>query len=267
MAIDQSKLVLSDPDEMSTGLLNDVDVVIGKVRYAPIKYGSMDHHMLGAVVTFKDGEGNDFVQQYSCNAELNEFMPSKDGVNPVPLDGNGEELEGEYLVRVGNRLKLGQGSNWGKFTISLKDAGFPKDKWAASIACLEGAKIHVKRLSFKMGEGRDGKKPTKDSYEVLLVTDFYGYESGGGKTVGASSTVGKANGAVAASSSVDDDLTAALIEALSNSGGQLSKADAVKATLAAFKGRKDARQAVQRAGDEGFLAAGPWGYENNTLSL
>lgn len=255
---DVSKLVLSDPDEMSTGLLNDVDVTLGKVTYSPIKYGSMDHHQLGTIVTFVDADGGEQSQIYSCNAELTEFVPSKDGVNPVDLQS--EDPTGPYLVRVGNRAKLGQGSNWGKFCISLKDAGFPKDKWAASLECLVGAKVHVKRLKFAMGEGRDGKKPTKDSYEVLLVTDFYGYETGAGASAGASA------GANGAATSIDDELTVAVLEAIAAAGGTLSKADAVKATLAAFKGRKDARAAVNRVGEDAFLATGPWQYAGNTLS-
>lgn len=261
VAVDESKLVWSDPDEMSTGLLNDVDVTLGKVRYAPIKYGSMDHHMLGVIVTFIDADGSEAQQMYSCNAELNEFCPSKDGINPVDLqNGSGEDWEGEYLVRVGNRLKLGQGSNWGKFTISLKDAGFPKASWRASLTCLEGAKVHVKRLKFAMGEGRDGKKPTKDSYEVLLVTDFYGFADGASKTNGAVATSG-------AASTIDTELTEVLVNAIAKAGGSLSKADAISAALAGFKGKTTAREAVNRAGVEEFLKAGPWKFENNTLSL
>lgn len=255
-------LVLSDPDEMSSGLLNDEDVSLSKVRYAPIKYGSMDHHQLGVLVTFTNAAGDTHTQIYSCSAELTDFMPSKDGRTPVPLDGSGEELEGEYLVVVGNRSKLGKGSNWGKFTTSLKDAGFPKDKWVASIAqSIEGAKVHVKRLSFEMGEGRDGRKPTKDKYEVLLVTDFYGFESG----AGASASKSASNGV---SSAIGDELAAALALAIAEAGGSLSKGDAVKAALAAFKGRKEAREAVGLAGDNSWLAASkPWKFENNTLSL
>ena len=92
-----AKVASMRPDEMvAGGLMDDFNGTITKARLVPWDYnGNLDHHILALALTIQPEEGDEFVQHYSTGAELDEFVPSMDGEEPVDLEnGEGEELEG-----------------------------------------------------------------------------------------------------------------------------------------------------------------------------
>src|SRR5690606_12502172 len=84
--------------------------------------------------------------------DLNAFMPSQDGEEPIDLESESEDdedFEGPFVVKVGKRDGLSNNSNWAKFIMALIECGFDADQIGADITCVEAVHAHFNRLPQK----------------------------------------------------------------------------------------------------------------------
>lgn len=195
--MDASKIASLNPDNMiAGGLADDFDGVIKKVRFVPWNYvGTRDEYSLAVAVTITpdpvSGE-EEFVQHYSAG-ELDNFVPSMDGDNPVPLDGYGteeygdpEQAEGIYAFKVGKKEGLSNSSNWAQFIIKALEANFPKDKLSAAASMFEGVIAHFNRIPQKKRAGlvkaEVPGQEKKRANDILVITEFKGFKAMSGQT-------------------------------------------------------------------------------------
>ena len=173
----------SNPDEMQQGgLMDDFDGLVTKARYCPWDYnGNLDHHVLGVGVTIQpynengEAEGDPFVQTYSAG-DLEQFAPSMDGKLPVDLQAEsetGEEYEGIYALRVGNKAQLNNNTNWAQFVMALLEAGYDRGLLTPAVTWLEGTFGHWNRIPQKKRSGLvqaddEGKRKRN---EILVITE------------------------------------------------------------------------------------------------
>lgn len=184
--VDASRVASMNPDNMvQTGLADDFDGVIKKVRLVPWNYaGTLDHYILGIAMTIKPDSEEEFVQYYPAG-DLEHWMPSMDGDNPVNLDGYGTEgydpaqAEGIYAIKVGKQLGLSNSSNWAYFLIKAREANFPVDRITADVSRFEGTYAHFNRIPQKVRAGLVKAAPAagekKRSNDILVITEFKGF--------------------------------------------------------------------------------------------
>lgn len=275
MANEQMNSVSFMPEDMvQGGLADDFDGTITRARFKPWDYnGNLDHHVLSAELTILTADGDTVVQNYGAG-DLQHFVPSKDGVNPVDLDnGADEELEGLYIVKTGKRSQLATGSNWYLFLSSAIDSGLPKELLQRSnISDLEGVQGHFDRLAqpkrsgLKVQPNKDGKQEREKMY--LALTRYDGKvevaaaaTTGGGKSAGATKTAGKAaaagKAATTAAPAADDAFQAKLAEFVLNvvaEAGELAKGKLPGMFVKAFSGTERAT-AIKLAGNVDFLGS------------
>lgn len=271
-----------NPDNfVSGGLMDDFDGVITKARFAPWDYdGKIDHHVLAVALSItpsEDSGAQPFVQHYSAG-DLNLFVPTMDGENPVDLDnGSGEELEGIYAMPIGKAENLRNSTNWAHFMEALVAAGFATSDITPSLEFLEGLNCHFNRVPQKKRSGiqvtttqADGT--AKRTNDVLVITKISGKEEVEAAPVAkvATKTAAKpATPAAAASSAVEDAMTSAIVEALAAADGTLPKSKLVSIALKAITGTDRAR-AIKLANDIAWLSASDaWAFDadSGTLAL
>lgn len=280
-----------NPDNMlAGGLKSDFDGLITKVRVVPWDYnGNLDHHVLAVAVTIKpDDEPEEFTQHYSAG-DLENFAPSKDGENPVPLDkkdAEPEELEGVYALKVGKKDGLSNSSNWAQFITAALDAGFKRESLAAAVTCFEGVYGHFDRIPQKKRSGLVRATPAAGdkarNNDVLVITEIKEAPATKGaaaaktaapKSPSASSKPAAASTSPAAPTGAGGDLDAKLVEvvrgalkAAGDDGLHKSKlpAAALKSLAAADKGK-----GVKRIVDGEFLAGNEavWVYDADSGTL
>jgi hypothetical protein len=260
------------------GLMDDFDGVIHNPRYAPWDYnGTIDHHVLAVAMDITPDEGEMFTQHYSAG-DLENFVPSKDGTTPVPLDDNtatAEDLEGPYAVRVGRKEQLSNSSNWASFMLAALDAKLPRERVVAagnSLMFLDNVRAHFNRVPQKKrsgivsaAAGADGK--AKRPNDILVITEIKALGEPGAaapvaKVAKAATAAAKSapavEGTTAASGTgdLDDRIVAAIMPAVTAAGeGEdpgLLKAKLPPIVLKAFAGAEKAK-AVKRVGEADFL--------------
>lgn len=257
-----------NPDNMlAGGLKDDFDGEVIKARLVPWDYeGNIDHHILAVALTIQpDDEDAPFVQHYSCG-ELENFVPSKDGKTSVDLDnGEGEELEGVYALRVGKKEQLNNNTNWAHFVGAALDAGFPKNELGAAVTFIEGTYGHWNRIPQKKRSGiivqPTGEGKRARSNDILVITEI---KEKPAKKAGAAAgrAAGAKMAAKAASSDLDERLREVVVEAIANSGNGLAKMKLAGLAIKAFQGAEKAK-AVKRVTEADFLGAddAPWTYD------
>lgn len=184
--VDFSKLASNNPENMvQGGLADDFDGVVVKARYCPWNYqGKLDHYTLAVRLDIRaDGEAETFDVYYSAG-DLEQFMPSNDGENPVNTDGFGTpgfdmaQVDGIYAIRVGKKEGLSNNSNWAQFMGGALEARLPKERLSPDIRFMEGVYGHWNRIAQKKRAGlvkatAPGTDPSKDRQkEILALTEF-----------------------------------------------------------------------------------------------
>lgn len=282
MAIDTSKLVSTNPNDfVSAGLARDFDGVIVKSRYMLAGPGvetelpyTPDKLTLVLGVTIKPDEesGYDEFTQYYSHGSGDDFKPTEDGDEPAE--------EGRYTMPTGQRKAPNNGTNAADFLSKLIDAGFPSEELSFDISAIEGARGYFTRVPQRKRSGLVTRESDRGPAEILIMTEYKGRESAGGKKTGAGSKKGagsasgsKANGSTESADSAGGDefsgtLAAAVLGVLSEAGGDSMPRAKVVAevskTLPAgekAKGIKTMTEAWFQQDDQ------PWQYDVNKSSV
>lgn len=281
------------PDEaVGGGLLDDVDVIIKKARFKPVKYGAMKNYALGVVVDFvtDDEEAKEHSEIYSAG-DLKNFVPTNDGDEPAgatksqylqlangDLDADADDLaEMEGIAPMKLNAKAGAtiplNSNYLYFNKKLAECGFPVEEMSPDIRWMEGLRLHVQR------HDKEGQvvEPGKKAIRPLIPTEYRGRVKGKvGAAKAATKTAaskkaaeveeeteesGATNGAV---SELDQQVYAAIVNYLAENATDededtgfryLPKQQVAKAVIDQFKG-KNMSIVMKKLGDESFHEAG-----------
>ncbi len=259
----KSRAVSMNVDDFSTGLADDFDATITKVRAVPWDYnGKIDKPVLGIAVTITPAEDSgfpEFTQTYSAG-DISQFAPSQDGEDPVDVDAEDpEEREGTFIVPVGNRDKLSGGSNWAFFLKQAREAGLPADRLQNDLSALEGLEGHWNRIPAPKRSGIVVEGDSGREKQVLVLTAVHGSKKGAGAAKGTGAGAGaKASAGAKADTNghndLDEKLTEVITEALAEHDGELAKSKLVGIVMKAFSGAEKAK-AVKRAQDVKFLSS------------
>lgn len=291
------------PDDMMPGGLPDkFSGTILKARFAPWNYnGSIDHDVLAVAVTYKPDAGQDvpeepFTQHYSAG-DLDHFRPSMDGKNPVDPNGDGEELEGVYAIKVGKRDQLTNNTNWAHWMREAIKAGFPVKEVVPNLEFLTGVRgfftqiPQQKRSGIQVqaadeGDAEGGKQ--RRGKTILVMERYEGREGGAATTKGAAasrpsptSAAGKsvaqqtaeaeaASATNGEASPIDSRLHDVVLEALRNNNGSLKKVQlgGLVVSSGKFTGA-DKNAAIRRVANTEFLSAFPesWFWDKDSAEL
>ena len=255
-----------NPDNMaSAGLADDFDGEITKARFVPWNYaGAMESYVLAAAVTIKPDEESGFEEftQYYSAGNLEHFVPSEDGSEPVDLEGWDEEdiedVEGIYAFQVGRREQLSNSSNFADFISKLVAAGYDA-AIEANIDFLEGVSGHFNRVPQRKRSGIVNTDDEDRQKTILVLTEVVEVQAAA-KPKGR----GKAKGKPAAADGLADEVSEAIVAAISDADGELPKRKLAGVIIKAFKGSKSKSAAVKMASDTSFLAESDlWTYDED----
>lgn len=292
MAVKKKMKVGLSYDEMAQGgLPDDFDGTITKAVFAPTNYdGKIDHYILAALITYKPDESfgmDEFTQIYSVG-DLQFFAPSKDGEEPVDLEnGDGEELEGPYVVPTGDRQQLARSSNFGFYLQHLEAAGFTGLSETASLDSLVGLYGHFNQMEMPKRSGivvQEGEN--KRAKTLLVLTEVReAPKAAKGKKAAPAAAKAKAKAKAAeeeAEEAADDEeseggieaqVGAVIVEALSEADDNtLPKSKLVSIIVKSFSDVKEKAEAVKIVASDKFLSNGEeYGFSYNkktaTVSL
>lgn len=286
----KSKAVVASmrPDEMaSAGLPDDFTGEIQEVRLVPWDYdGNLDHHILAVRVKIKpDGDevsvdADGFVVQHYSAGNLEDFVPSVDGEEPVDLEAEDvEEMAGRFAMQVGKRSSLNNNSNWAHFVKAAIDAhGIEIDAIEPDVACFEGIYGHFGRIPQQKRSGlvveATGGEQRQRTILVLTEAQTKPTAAKGGKAAAKPAPAAKGKKAApVADEDEGDDLDAQLVEmvteALSSAkDNTLSKTKLPALAIKTFKG-SDKKAAMKRVADPEFLSNNEdaWIYDEDDGTL
>ena len=247
------------------GLIDDVDALIKEARWVVYDFNGKTADTVCAHVVYTvsgDSGSEDHDSYYSIGKEGSKsFIPNKDG---------------KSLRKIGSKDSLSDGCNFYQFISSVVNAGYDENKIDGSdISFLDGLNVHVKREAQPERKGI-AKDPT-DTREktVLCISKIYDAKGAGkGKPAAAGTSkpaaAGKANGsAAAADEALDAKAADAVLTALGEAGGTLTKPKLSQALFAALKGDPDQNKVVTLAFKNDFLMAEgrPWSFNGTEVSL
>ena len=278
-------------DEMAQGgLPDDFDGTITKAVFAPTNYdGKIDHYILAALITYKPDEsfGMDECTQIYSVGDLQFFAPSKDGEDPVDLEnGDGEELEGPYVVPTGERQQLARSSNFGFYLQHLEAAGFTGLSETASLDSLVGLYGHFNQMEMPKRSGIVVQEGENKRAKTLLVLTEVREEA---KPAAKSKAKASASKAKAKAKAVEEEVEDApddeeteggievevgnvIVEALAEANDNtLPKSTLVSIIVKSFTDVKKKAEAVKLVANDKFLSGGEYGFSYNkktsTVSL
>jgi hypothetical protein len=284
MSVAKNRAVSFNPDDLvQAGLADDFDGEITEVRYVPWDYdGHLDHHILAArvvIVPEEDSGFEEFTQHYSAG-DLQFFLPSADGEDPVDLEADDEDdMAGPYVVPVGRRESLANSSNWAAFVIAAVEAGFPKDEITSDARVFEGVRGHFNRVAqpkrggIQVEEGEGARR--KEILVLTVVEDAPKKKKGKTKAKpkgAAAKSKAKPKSKAKADEGDDDDLAERLsgvvLEALADAEDMtLSKAKLPAIVIKSFEGAEKAK-AVKLVATSDFLESGEgWEFDADEGTL
>jgi hypothetical protein len=194
-------------------------------------------------------EGAEPVEQYWSVGSPTDWSPSPDG---------------KQIIAMGKATGLNRSSNCGLFLTSLLNCGFPADKLGTDISVVAGLKAHLNRLAVE--KKRNVKEDKKKDDTVLVVTKINSlpWEAAPAATA-TGATPGPAAAATPATGGLGDEVTGFLLGHLG--AGPVAKQALPALVFKGFEAHPGRNQILQMVYDDAFLGAGPWKYENGTLSL
>ena len=252
----------SDGFQHGGGLINDVDVTIKQARWVIWDYaGKSQKNTLAAHITYVDEDKQENDAYYSAG-DPESFQPGK-------RDG------GKTLDKIGKREQLSDSTNFFQFISSVVNAGYPEDMIDGSdITFLEGLKVHVLREA--QPERKGIAKDPADTREktVLCVSKIYNLPKGAGagaKGTGTGTTkaaAGKGNGA-AVEGDLESNTVDAVLAALAEANGSLTKPRLSQALFKQLKGNPDSQKMITLSFKDDFLAAEgrPWIFNGTEISM
>ena len=276
---------LNPAEMMAGGLKSDFRGVIREARWATFDYkGTTDPRMAARLTIKVEGDDKPYVDYWSA-ADLDAFVPSEDGRTPAENEEGGVG-EGIYALKVGKKAQMSNNSNFAILMGKILDAGavnkvFTQANLTNSIDCLEGLDAHWDRIPKPQRSGQlpnlkdeEGGEKKNRSNDMLVVSSIYAYGDVKAAKAGASA---KAKAKVVVEDDDDDDdddddavspldkkLQGIVVAYLESKGGKSKRGKLSAAVLEAAGKDKDKAKLVARVGDEKFLSAGPWKYDEDS---
>lgn len=265
-----------DDDLIAGGLANDFDGQLVSMRFGPWNYGgNIDHDVLAVRYKIKPVdptiagvEKDGYVYAYhSTGAELTDFMPSQDGIEPVDVNGNGEELFGPCLVPVGSKAGLASGSNFIAGMKAWKECGGPK--YTDDLSVFDGIFGHWTRVAQpnRASSGvkverldKKGRQKSNDMLVIQAIKDAPKGAAGGGKSAGSS----KSSAAAASADTngaddveVSDKLRALIAREVAKADGESVGMSVISDVIVQKWKGKERAVAVRLLDDEDFQGTVP----------
>lgn len=258
---------LNPDDFIQGGLLDDVDVLFKTCRFVEYDYdGKADKPALCLLVSMEhveDGKTIESEQYYSAGS-LDRFQPSEDG---------------SHAVSVAGAKGLALGTNIAALLKSLKDTGFPMDKFGdGDMSVLDGLFAHINRVPQQVRKGLAQSDTNDKGFQrtVAIVTKIHRmpWEKPGSKTSGKATPINKGKTAgQAAKAPVEEDVaednetgeaadvseTAAgvLLAVLADKNGSVKKVGLAPASFKHLKDYPDERSEILK-----MFANSKWLEEN-----
>jgi len=260
------------------GLIDDVDCTIESARFEEFDYMGKATPV-PALKLVIDVAGESFDQYYSMG-NLQDWIPSEDGTQ---------------LLQAGKATSIRLTSNGGIFLKSLVDAGFPTDKLGEDVSVLDGLQAHMIQVP---EPERAGIKRTKEQLTkiekfgpktILVISEVQTlpWEKGkpaGKKTAGKKAATNKAvpkktaakkaapkktAAKKAAAPEEDGDIEAKATEWVMEmlADGDLTKKELPQKIFKAYSADGDKNAVIKLVFSDDFLNAGPWDFEDGTLSM
>lgn len=244
---------LNPDDFIQGGLLDDVDVVFKECRFVEYDYeGKSEKPALCLLVVMEHTEDGKTIEsnQYYSAGSLDRFQPSEDGT---------------HAVSVGGAKGLALGTNIAALLKSLKDAGFPMDKFGnGDMSVLDGMLAHINRIPQQERKGLANQQVNDKGFArtVAIVTKIHKMPwekvAGGKRAAAAPTSINKGKTAAAAPAqeeAANDDggdeeqelYTAAaevLTTVLGEKGGSVKKASLAPASFKHLKELPEQRSAI-----------------------
>jgi hypothetical protein len=284
----QTYASLNPDDFVQGGLIDDVDVTFLSCRFVEWDYnGTIDTPALALLVSMTYDDNGDVkeVNQYYSAGDLRRFQPSEDGTHAVSVSG---------------AKGLATGTNIAFLLKSLKDAGFPMDRFGdGDMSVLDGLFCHINRIPQGERKGLKRNQTDDKGFEktVAVVTKIHRmpWEKPGTKTataavakptaINAKTVAGKAqspapveasNGAGELEDATDPMVQMAaglLIETLIAKGGSVKKTGLAPASFKVLSGYPAERsQILGLFAKDSFLnlggieGIGTWDYDDVTVT-
>jgi hypothetical protein len=272
-------------DMVAAGLADDFDGESVDVQFGPWNYGGkLDHDVLGVRCKYRpddpDAQGVDkegFVTAWlSTGAELDQFMPSKDGNEPVDASGDGEELFGHYIVPVGEKKALGNSSNFADYLRALKAAGWEGD-YENDLGDVERIYGRWNRVAQRKRSGGNirSKMDEKKGGEILVLTQLKDKPKAGKSAGKSAATGGSASSASSKKSAKQDESAESeeapvetrlelLVRKVARANGGVAKVGKVtQAIVTEFSVAKEKSKALDLLTDEDFQKNDAWEYDDD----
>lgn len=280
-----------NPDSMaSAGLPDDFNGTITDAVYCPFDYdGKLDHDILAVRLTIRpdaDSGYDEIVQHYSVG-NLDDFVPSPDGDEPVDLEADDKaDMEGPFVVAVGTRTALNKSSNFAQWVTVARDGGLdPELMDAGDLSALVGTYGHWSRIPQQKRSGirvrveeEESDKPKREA-QILVLDEIKEAPKAGKKGSAAPPAKAKKDAVKAVpkgkkaaaeeeeeeveeeeeeegeeENELDAAITKAIVKALKAApGNKLSKGKLPKVIMAAFSDPAEKKAAMKRAGSVEFL--------------
>lgn len=249
------------PSEAASGFsLDDVDVVLESLRFTDVPPGTYQAGSLFLEVGFSGKEIEEGASQHYSAGSLDRFKPSDDGLKAVPSDEEDYDEEGAPTIC------LVKSTNAILFLKSLVDNGFDEEKIEDTVDVFEGTDVHLRQVPQPKRSGLDAEGDKAKT--ILLVTKINsmpGEKKGKGKGKGKGKATSKK-----ATEPADEDLTDkavnTVIAAVKASENGIAKKDLLTEAFRSLAKDPDRNAVIAEIKKDEFLEAGPWTYEDGTIS-
>jgi len=253
------------------GLIDDVDVIVDQARFVRFDYNGRSRDGDVPCLKLDIDVAGDKLENYYSMGKLVDWEPSEDG---------------KQLLAVGSATSIRSSSNGGIFLRTLVEAGFPADKLGDDISVLDGMKAHMVQVP---EPERPGLKKTKEQEEkeakygpktILVVSEIQslpwektppGKKAGAAKKAAPPKKAGETKKAdeapaeEAGDGSVEDKAVEVVMKALAEKGS-VPKKDLPMIAFKALGTDPDKNAVTKLLFDDGFLASGPWTFEDGVVS-
>ncbi len=254
MAKEQTASLKPSDFSEATGLWEGIGTVTAAV-FETWDYGGEGPDTPAAKFTIQPEEGEE-VEQYFSVGKLADWKPSKDG---------------SRLLAVGRATGINTSSNFALLLASLVNAGYPEEKMTDDIGDFVGLVANFMRIPAPKRTGIKPKEGQEDRVKTILTVGEIiklPWEKKGKPAASAKTgKTAKAEAKDGGGGDLDDEATALIIDILSENEGEVIKQQLPKFLFPKLKGNANMKAILQLVQSDDFLAVGPWGYEDGTLSM
>lgn len=245
--------------DMSQGLKDDFsgEITAADFRIHVYKEGSDPAVVLAVTITTEDGDEHQEFYGLGRKA-LENFRPSKDGINPIDDEGEIEDMRGAYIVPITERAKLPGSTAFGVF---MREAGREEFglEFGDSAEDLVGVYAHFNRLEQptqkRSGVVVDDGKP-QEAWRVLCITDVPKRDKKAAGKPAAKKAAAKAEPEEDDNDVLKSSLAEAVVEALASAkNGVLNKVKIANIAMKLSDDKDERKALIALAGDSDFLGS------------